>query len=388
MALTSCDSQPEQPVVLTDQSVAHSNQTGLNLLRELSQKGDRNIALSPVSINGVLGALQRGTDGNTLTEMNNALGDLSAFPQFCSQYSKEDNGTIISNMLVVDKNLKLTDGYKKGTPPDELKQADFKADPEKERKEINSWVEKNTKGEIKDFLKPNTIDTMTRLVALNATVFEGKWNVPFEERNTREDVFHTAGGDVQAMMMGRTGDYVFSKDKENCTMVSLPYTSGEAGKPGPVSFVIVMPDEGTTLHDFIAGMTWEKMENLLPTVEQKPREIGLQLPKFEIKTPTFQLSDQLKKMGIHDLFDENKADLTKMTMEKGLYLSEVYHQCYIKVDEKGTKAAAATAGIIAKMSLPLQITINRPFMWMIYDSDRKMILFCGTVDNPVATQES
>lgn len=375
------------PAVITADLAGKTNLLGLRLLNNLSEGGKKNMAVSPVSITGMFSPLQRGAAGATEEEMLNILGDTTVFRRFVNQYNRQDNGISIANLLVLDKDLKLTDEYKKNTSPSEVEIADFKADPEKERLEINSWVEQNTKELIKDFLKSGSITRQTVLVALNATVFEGNWTVPFDEKATREDVFHAPGRDVNTSMMGGKGEYIFSRENGNCTMVSLPYNKKGTDGDSSVSFVILMPDEDVEFSGFLGGLTWEKMAGLLPAADARKREIILQMPKFEIKTPTLELDKALKKEGLGHIFDPERADFSKLSPEKGLYLDQVYHQCYVKVDEKGTKAAAASGGVMMKMSLPLQVRIDRPFVWFIYDAEHKLILFCGTYVAPSSSND-
>lgn len=387
MAGSACLAQEAAPAQdATAAAITRSNETGIKLLQQLSKQGGKNMAVSPVSVNGMFGLLQPGAAGTTLEQMNTVLGDTAQLQQFTRQFASPDKGTTISNMLVVDNALTLAPDYLNSVPADEVRQADFKADPEKQRVDINSWVASKTGDEIKELLPSGSLTAQTRLVALNATLFEGKWARQFKQEATRDEAFHAKDGDVSTPMMSDTGNYRFSIDDGHSTLVSLPYASGEEGKAGTMSLIIIMPAEGVALHDFIMEQTWADLDKQINAVSGE-REIRLQLPKFEIKTPTLPLSSPLKQLGLTDIFDGQKADLTKLSAEKGLYLDEVYHQCYVKVDEQGTKAAAATAGIIAKMSLPLPIVINRPFLWLIYDSETKLVLFCGTVDNPKPAQD-
>lgn len=376
------EAETDGPVMITDDLAGKTNLLGLRLLNDLSEGGSKNMAVSPASITGMFAPLQRGAAGATEEEMKKVLGDTAVFRSFIHQYNRQDNGTSIANLLVLDKDLKLTDEYRKNTSPTEVEIADFKADPEKERQDINSWVEQNTRDLIKDFLKEGSITRQTVLVALNATVFEGNWTMPFDEKATREDIFHAPGREVNTSMMGGKGEYIFSREKEDCTMVSLPYNKKGTEEDSSVSFVILMPNEGVDFSGFLGDLTWEKLAGLLPAGDARKREIILQMPKFEIKTPTLELDKALKKEGLGNVFDPERADFSKLSPAKGLYLDQVYHQCYVKVDEKGTKAAAASGGVVMRMSLPLQIRIDRPFVWFIYDAEHKLVLFCGTYVDP------
>lgn len=366
----------------TMEAAEQSNQAGLAILRELHAKGERNVAVSPISINSVFSVLQRGAAGNTLTQIKQTLGDTTALRQIVSSLSASSPGLVAANSLVVDKDFKLLPSFIAETPKEEIRIADFKANPDKELRDINAWVEKNTKGDIKDFLKPGAIDSRTAMVALNALVFEGNWAHPFDEKHNMEYEFSDGAKSPRTTFMFQTAPFPMVVTEDRLTMVSMPYTSMGGEGAAPLSFVIIMPGEEATLEQSLPALSWEKIQALLEQRSEHPRDIRLGLPKFELKTPLFRLSEPLKKLGMTDIFDPAKANFSLMTAAKNIFLDEVYHQCRIKVDEKGTKASAATAGIIAKTSLPPLIQINRPFLWLIHDPASGLILFCGTFDTP------
>jgi len=74
-----------------------------------------------------------------------------------------------------------------------------------------------------------------------------------------------------------------------------------------------------------------------------------------------------------------------MTLAGQLFISEVIHQGYIKVDEEGTEAAAATAVIMELTSLPPPKPVfnaDHPFIFLIQDQETGNILFMGRVTDP------
>lgn len=365
-----------------DTQISKANETGFHILKSLSKDSMRNIAVSPLSINAVFGIVQKGTAGKTLANLKESLGDTSLYQNFCKQYNTEHNELSLASLIVVDRSLKLNEKFKEEIPANELRQVDFKANPQEECNKINLWVEENTKGEIKDLLKQDSINNQTVMIALNAIAFESIWQEPFDEKNTMPGDFITEDGHkVKTDMMRRTGDTNFSITENGTTIVSLPYASEQKNMQSDLSFVIIMPGKDIKLADYIADLNYKAIEKI-PSDKRDPVNATFIMPKFEIRTDTVSLVAPLKKLGLNQIFDPENADFSNMTAERGIYVEDVLHKCYIKVDEKGTKAAAATAVTIQRMSLPPTIEINRPFFWMIYDRSKNLILFCGTFDTP------
>jgi serpin B len=108
------------------------------------------------------------------------------------------------------------------------------------------------------------------------------------------------------------------------------------------------------------------------------------MPQFEFESE-FSLKDTLIKMGMPSAFSET-ADFSGMTGNKDLFIAEVMHKAFVMVDETGTEAAAATAVVMQETSIPaepVQVSIERPFIFFIRDINTGAILFVGRVMNPV-----
>jgi serpin B len=115
----------------------------------------------------------------------------------------------------------------------------------------------------------------------------------------------------------------------------------------------------------------------------RPWDLNLRMPKFKYESE-FELKDTLSQLGMPEAFDPNYADFSGMNGNRELYIQEGYHKGFISVDEKGTEAAAATAVVITLSSAetPLNVTIDRPFIYLIRDIKTNAILFMGRVMNP------
>ena len=146
-------------------------------------------------------------------------------------------------------------------------------------------------------------------------------------------------------------------------------------------------NEYLSVTSYIENFNNEEFRNLLSTKDKyKNENVSLKLPRFKYNYDFNNLKDILIKMGIKSIFDSS-ADLSKMTENnsKDLYISSINHKSYIEVNEQGTKASAATSASIDKMSfenVPIDIEFDRPFIYIIKQSNSDDILFFGAVYTP------
>jgi len=81
------------------------------------------------------------------------------------------------------------------------------------------------------------------------------------------------------------------------------------------------------------------------------------------------------------------ADFSGMTGNRDLFIADVVHKAFVSVDEAGTEAAAATAVVMELTAVPgepVEVTIDRPFIFLIRDIETGTILFVGRIMNPSA----
>ena len=253
-----------------------------------------------------------------------------------------------------------------------LQLTDFAARPEPSRVAINEWVEEHTERLIKDLLPRGSITSLTRLVLANAIYFKGDWETPFEKERTSPGEFtRLDGSTAQAEMMHGQGTLRAAR-ADGVTTVELPY------KGGSVSMLVLVPDAGT-FDRFVAGMD----AAALGAVEDalRARTVALALPKFEFSYDA-GLRPPLEALGMTLAFTPDAADLSGMDGTRELYVSDVVHKAFVRVDEKGTEAAAATGVIVGATSAPtdvLEVTVDRPFLFLIRDGETGAALFVGQV---------
>jgi serpin B len=257
-----------------------------------------------------------------------------------------------------------------------LRILDFITEAEKSRVTINDWVSDQTEGRIEDLIPPGAIDEWTRLVLTNAIYFNAAWAYTFNEKMTADGPFYLFdGGQVTVPMMKQTESFGYTEG-EGYQAVELLYDGGE------LSMVILLPEAGN-FEAFEEGLQAQQVSNII--IGLQPTEVALTMPKFEFDSE-FSLKDILAGMGMPVAFTED-ADFSGMTGNPELFISDVVHKAFVAVDEAGTEAAAATAVIMKLTAVPpppMEVTLDRPFIFLIRDIDTGAILFVGRVLNPSA----
>jgi len=255
-----------------------------------------------------------------------------------------------------------------------LRILDFINETEPSRITINDWVSDETEGRIENLIPQGAISQVTRLVLTNAIYFNAAWQYPFEEDATSPGVFYLLNGDeVTVPMMEQQESFSYTEG-DNYQAVELPYDGQE------LSMVILLPDSGQ-FETFEEDIEYQQVKDIIENLER--REVRLTMPKYEFDS-SFGLKKTLIDMGMPVAFSAD-ADFSGMTGEKDLFISDVIHKAFVSVDEAGTEAAAATAVIMeltAMPEAPVEVTLNRPFIFLIRDIETGAILFVGRVMNP------
>ena len=255
-----------------------------------------------------------------------------------------------------------------------LRVLDFIKTPEQSRITINNWVSDQTEGRIEDLIPQGAIDALTRLVLTNAIYFNAAWQFPFKEEATSDGTFHLLdGGKITVPMMRQTESFGYAEG-DTYQAVELPYDGRE------LSMVILLPRAGQ-FETFEDSMNYQAVKGIIS--ELKSRQVSLTMPKFEFESE-FSLKKALAAMGMPVAFSAN-ADFSGMTGSRDLSIDEVIHKSFVSVDEAGTEAAAATAVMMrltAAPGMPIEVTVDRPFLFLIRDIETGTILFIGRVINP------
>jgi serpin B len=229
------------------------------------------------------------------------------------------------------------------------------------------------------------VDDQTRLVLVNALYFLGDWATPFEKDNTVPMPFRLSAKESKDVpTMNRTDSFKVAQ-KDGVTALQLPY------KGAQMSMLILLPDAADGLEAMEKGMSNAKLDALVSGL--KSERVYVALPKFKIEPATsLKLKPALVELGMKTAFDGRRADFTGIanppSPDDRLVISQVFHKGFIRVDEKGTEAAAATAVSMARAggvpSKPRELKVDHPFAFVIRDEASGLILFLGSVKNPLS----
>ncbi len=249
--------------------------------------------------------------------------------------------------------------------------ADFRTDPEAARQAINRWAAERTRDRIPQLFPQGTIDSTTALVLANAVYLNAEWSLPFNPDNTKQEAFTKLDGTSVSVPVMHFNEYLPTAMGEGWMAAEIPYSGDE------LSMVVVVPQD---LKGFEATLDRAKLDQVFSKL--KSGGIHLSLPRFSFSFHT-SLVQSLKALGMSSAFGP-EADFSAMTNADGHFVAAVEHESFIKVDEKGTEAAAATGSAMASSHGPT-ITATRPFLFAIRDKATGALLFLGRVLDPSST---
>jgi serpin B len=369
-----------------------NNKFAFQLYHEVTAGSDKNLVCSPFSISTALAMTYAGARGETALQISQTMNFRqnenfhSEFKQLLNNLKTGAEGKIklnIANGLWAQKNFKFLDSYfaqVKSNYNPVLKNVDFtvRAEREKTRQDINSWVENETNDKIKNLLSKGDLDSLTKLVLVNAIYFYSEWSDPFEKMATSpKDFILTDQSQVNVPFMNRHGLYKYYED-QNIQAIELPYKGNNA------SMVIILPIARDGIKAFEKSFDYKYYSDIAASFSVK--DVRLSLPKFQASFKIY-LRSALSQMGMPNAFSPANADFSGMTGKRDLCISEVIHQAFIAVDEKGTEAAAATAVIMKTTSAGPSPDVkifnaDHPFIFCIADNSTGSILFMGRIMNP------
>ena len=369
-----------------------SNTFSLSLFKQLTEKNDSsNVFYSPLSISSALALLQLGARGNTATQMSKVLHfkdgvhtDAAMLMSVLNSDRNKSYDLSLANRLYGEQSYRFSDEFLSTTGKQydaELEPVDFIGNAEGARLNVNSWVEKQTQGKIKDLLAPGVLDEDTKLVLANAIYFKAKWDKPFREDLTRDEQFRLSKTKSKPVkMMHQTSRFPLSFIPEvDCLVVELPYTGKD------LSMLIFLPDNTSGLKTLEKKLTYARFVDWTNPNMMDTHLVVLGLPRFKMEE-TYDMKDILIEMGMVDAFNAAKSDFSGMSPANDLVLSKVVHKAFVEVNEKGTEAAAST---VASTLMPLSagpplshFIADHPFLFFIRHNPTMSILFAGRYCSP------
>ncbi|KAF3701227.1 Protein Z-dependent protease inhibitor [Channa argus] len=358
----------------------------MNLYRQISSSHDKNIFFSPLSISASFGALLMASGGVTYDELLIGLNleqlQRAEQPELIPKLFQLLHENITQNgSLKLDQGMalfvhrhfgveKAFEGQIKKFFHANIETVDF-SDTKRSIRSINDYIKNKTKNKVTDMI--STLDAETQLMLISTIFFQGSWQMPFNPNFTHGASFYIDNYNVvQVPMMVKEDKFFTMEDYPlGARVLKLPYQQG-------VSMLILLPNKGMDYTVIDEDITAEKFITWLKRLQKIKLEVNI--PKFRIEQ-SYSLHNLLPDMGMGSLFS-NSANLTKLSQDKGLKVSEVLHKAVIDVDETGTTAAAATTTGITPYSLPRTFIVDRPFFFFIYHEETNCLLFMGRVIDP------
>lgn len=370
----------DSDVDLTGEGAAAMTDFGVRLFQQGMTQG-KNSLISPLSVICALAMTANGAKEETLTQMEAAFGmPIAELNEYLHAYMEqlpeaEKYKLSMANAIwfkdvpsfVVEPGFLQANADHYGAG---VYRAPF---DDSTCKEINSWVEENTDGMIRDIL--DSIPREAVMYLVNALAFDAEWKNIYQEDEVRGGTFTKEDGTVRDVELMYATERLYLEDDDAVGFVK-PYADGK------YAFAALLPNEGTGLADYVADLTGERLRKLLAD----PREsvVRTAIPKFE-SDYSIELSAALQQMGIELAFGGGDLSGIGASSEGPLAISSVLHKTYIAVDEKGTKAGAATAvefqPTSAVMPPDLQVILDRPFVYLIVDLNTNIPVFIGTVSD-------
>lgn len=354
---------------------------------------DDNLALSPYSIAVALAMTTNGARGDTAQAMEDALhidslatynAGMAALTQelaaLAGPVTVNGKGEEIAldpaNQLFGEQSFTwqkafltvLAKMYGAG-----MRTVDWMHDPEGGRALVNAWTAGQTHDRIPTILPDGSVDNTTRLVLVNALYFKAPWQSPFDQESTKQGTFVTDGGNPVSAQLMFTDEGATYVEGLHFRGARLPYAGGK------LAMTVALPEPGSesaALRELLTqGLT-----------ASDPSNLELTMPRWTYRVAT-DLKAPLEALGMSIAFGDGSTspDFTGMTTDAPLEISKVLHQTYVAVDEAGTEAAAATAVVMGETSARVTqqtLVLDRPFLYVIHDTEHGTPLFVGRVSDP------
>ena len=351
-------------IVPTDKNIVPTDSKGnfqIKIFQEINKSNmGKNIMVSPLSIYHILSLTANGAANNTLVEMVQALSEKNL-------NELNQNNKLISLSISKFKSIELANAVFTRFKPLEnfLKMiGEYKAqlDELKDANQVNKWCSDATHNKIPKII--DKINQNDKMVLINAIYFKGIWQQTFDKNLTKIDTFMNLNKQPKKVsFMNNTKKYDYFEDA-NIQAISLNYQKDN------LKALIILPKKKTDINNYIKNFTSEKYHIIIKELINK--KVILSLPKFEINFSS-ELSSNFQSLGMKEAFTKN-ADFSAMKKEKDIFISQIIHKTFIKVDEKGTEAAAATAVVMRCMGAlpqdPIPIMkVDHPFLFIIGNND-------------------
>lgn len=382
---------PDVPTAESASAAEAINGFGLDLYRLQAEKPG-NVFLSPLSIESAFGPLLAGARGTTADEIARTMRlpsqgadihrDLGGLADDLRR--KGDGVTLtIANALWLQKDFAVEDAFLKmarGPYRATVEQIDLDGDPDGSAKRINGWVSKETNKRIPTLIAADMLRDMPRLVITNAVYFLGDWAQPFQPRATYDEPFYTGKGtENSARMMHGVKNFAYL-DGGDFQAVAMPY------KDERLEMVVFLPNARDGLAAFERKLIDKTLADWLAKLDtSEKQDVRMTFPKVDVLRTQMALIPLLQRLGMRDVFDRDRSNLGGINPKVQLYVSAAIHKTFLRIDETGTEAAAATGLVVSTVSAPPpmpEFRADHPFWFAIRDRESGTMLFMGRMADP------
>lgn len=368
-------------------ATAHKPRHGLDLFLHLAKQERQNLCLSPYSSSLALALVRPGAKGETLRQIDRAIGSINQLNQ---QTHNTSLPLEVANRAYTSNHITLKPEYKASLPKDSLTPIDFTADPAQACADINQWISGQTKGRITNLLSISDITPLTDLVLINTIYTRAKWQHPFLPENTREQDFHLeTDRTIPCSMMNATAEAHYIS-RPDCEIVAIPFQS-QPGKKG-TCMIAILPKKGTSIGKHLSSLTPNALQTIRTSLaKEHPQIVQIDIPKFKTAYNS-DLADGLAATGMPHAFNPDRADFSGISGTP-LCIASVKQNTWFEMKEEGIEAAAATYigmkpasfGPPVPPKLPPHFKADRPFIWIIADIDPETTpYFIGTLRDPTS----
>lgn len=388
----------EQPPVsenspATTQTVAEGgNRFGIDLYRQLGDETG-NLLISPVSLYGAFGPVTAGARGGTRDAIVQAVrfptGDASLHPALgglLRDLERDEDGTTlaIANGLWIQRDFALDPAFTATARNDyraATEQVDFQRAPDAAAARINDWVSERTAKRIPTLISRDAINDATRLIVTNAVYFLGDWAAPFNGSDTSDQPFYLLDGETRTVpLMFQKGRFSYFETND-FQAIDLPYRNER------LSMTVLLPKKRGALRPLETQLDDAHLTGWLQLLDASdPQTVRLHFPKLQMAVD-YDLERPLTAMGMGPAFSR-QADLRGIA-DADLRIAKVIHKTFLRIDEKGTEAAAATGISVEVTSAPVvqppTFRADHPFIVLIRDHGTGAILFLGRIEAPERT---
>ena len=362
--------------------------------QEIVERDDRrhNIVVSPLSVYMVLAVLRVGLAERSRSQIDRVMslprgdGVGIMLKDFAHSLLRENRTMNIASKIWQQKYFCFTQcrRFTKEVQQDyhaDLGEVHFVRKPQEAAGLINRWVYVRSRGRIEKLLDENEVTRNTRFVLANMIYFKANWKEMFKVKITTRQLF-TVFNDgkrvekyVDTMFTSADFRHTFGFGTDY-SLLELPYENEN------FAMIIILPLSIKDMDKVETSLNLTVLNDKINHLQSRPKtSVDVHLPKFCVSNG-IALNDVLKAMGLTDIFDPSLADLSNLSGFKGMFVSNVQHEAFIKVSEQGTEAAGGSSVTSGYLSIPDVFRINRPFMFLIRHAPTQSIVFLGKINDP------